>query len=336
MISSAGPTSAFLAHTHTIAQVVSLQDSLNSLTDRMTVIEDILPAVGAVGLSTTTVPYVIPVQEKSEVLFTTAAFTVDSGIGTISSLISAPYLLRALSVTVGTAPSSAIITATTVNIVSAYTSGLDLAISRIGAIPGSTLPSGIAYVGAESTRGLIYQVDPYQNNRTFYPTSFTRQLFEVAVNDKMFRANQTLSFNFDIATQTKNATAAVQWWVIVDVGEATTASTPVTQSANITGITYNSYPILAQPIVVVSQLQRHQFGVQVIATATTNSVVMSANQIAYGLASSAVSAPPSGRNFVLRGRLANFDVADNFSDPRGFVGYAIAKQGTDPLAINIS
>jgi len=63
---------------------------------------------------------------------------------------------------------------------------------------------------------------------------------------------------------------------------------------------------------------------------------MSANQIAYGLASSAVSAAPSGRNFVLRGRLANFDVADNFSDPRGFVGYAIAKQGTDPLAINIS
>jgi hypothetical protein len=123
---------------------------------------------------------------------------------------------------------------------------------------------------------------------------------------------------------------------MVDVGEATTASTPTTQSSNITGITYNSYPILAQPIVVVSQLQRHQFGVEVIATATTNSVVMSANQIAYGLASSAVSAAPSGRNFVLRGRLANFDVADNFSDPRGFVGYAIVKHGTDPLAINIS
>jgi len=336
MISSAGPASAFQAHTHTVAQVVSLQDYLNSLTDRMTVIEDILPAVGAVGLSTTTVPYVIPVQEKSEVLFTTAALSVDSGIGTISSLISAPYLLRALSVTVGTAPSSAIITATTVDKVSAYTSGLDLAISRIGAIPGATLPSGIAYVGAESTRGLIYQVNPYQNNRTYYPTAYTRQLFEVAVNDKMFRANQTLSFNFDIAAQTKDATASVQWWVVVDVGEATTASTPTTQSSNITGITYNSYPILAQPIVVVSQLQRHQFGVEVIATATTNSVVMSANQIAYGLASSAVSAAPSGRNFVLRGRLANFDVADNFSDPRGFVGYAIAKQGTDPLAINIS
>ena len=337
MISSAGPTSVFQAHTHTVAQVVSLQDYLNSLTDRMTVIEDILPAVGAVGISTATIPYSIPVQEKSEVLFTSAAFTVDSGIGTISSSIAAPYLLRALSVTVGTAPSSAVITATTVNIVSAYTSGLDIEIPRIGIVPGRKLPSGIAYVGAEATRGLVYEVSPYQANRTYYPSPYERTIFEVAVNDKMFRANQTLSLNFDIAAQTKNATAAVQWWVIVDVGEATTASTPVTQSSNITGITYNTYPILAQPIVVVSQLQRHQFGVEVIATATTNSVVMSANQIAYGLASSAVSAPPSGRNFVLRGRLANFDVADNFSDPRGFVGYALAKRTLDPtLAINIT
>ena len=336
MISSAGPTSVFQAHTHTVAQVVSLQDYLDSLTDRMTVIEDILPAVGAVGISTATIPYSIPVQEKSEVLFTGAAFSVDSGIGTISSSIAAPYLLRALSVTVGTAPSSAVITATTVNIVSAYTSGLDIEIPRIGIMPGRKLPSGIAYVGAEATRGLVYEVSPYQANKTYYPAPYERTIFEVAVNDKMFRANQTLSLNFDIAAQTKNATAAVQWWVIVDVGEATTASTPVTQSSNITGITYNSYPILAQPIVVVSQLQRHQFGVEVIATATTNSVVMSANQIAYGLASSAVSAPPSGRNFVLRGRLANFDVADNFSDPRGFVGYALAGRDSAPLAISIS
>ena len=336
MISSAGPTSAFQAHTHTIAQVVSLQDYLNTLNDRMTAIEDILPAVGAVGLSTVTLPYVIPVKEKSEVLFTSADFSTDSGIGTISSSIAAPYLLRALSVTVGTAPSSAVITATTVNIVSAYTSGLDIEIPRIGIIPGRKLPSGIAYVGAEATRSLVYEVNRYQTNKTYYPAPYERTIFEVAVNDKMFRANQTLSFNFDIAAQTKDATASVQWWVMVDVGEVTTASTPVTQSSNITGITYNSYPILAQPIVVVSQLQRHQFGVEVIATATTNSVVMSANQIAYGLASSAVSAAPSGRNFVLRGRLANFDVADNFSDPRGFVGYAIVKHGTDPLAINIS
>ena len=336
MISSAGPTSVFQAHTHTIAQVVSLQDSLNALTNRMSAIETILPELGSVGVSTTTVPYLIPVQERSEVLFTTADFAIDSGIVTVSSLISTPYLLRALSVTVGTAPSTALITATTMDIVSSYTSGLDIEIPRIGIMPGRKLPSGQAYVGSEATRGLVYEVNRYQANKTYYPSAYERTVFEVSVNDKMFRPNQTLSFNFDIAAQTKNATAAVQWWVIVDVGEVTTASTPVTQSANITGITYNSTPILAQPIVVVSQLQRHQFGIEVIATATTNSVVMSANQIAYGLASSAVSAAPSGRNFVLRGRLANFDVADNFSDPRGFVGYALAQQSENVLAIKIA
>jgi hypothetical protein len=336
MISSAGPASAFQAHTHTIAQVVSLQDFLNTLSDRVDAVEDILPNAGPVGISTATVPLGIPVAVKSEVLFTNASFAVDTGIGTVSSSIAPPYLLRALSVTVGTAPSTAVITATTVNIVSAYTSGLDIEIPRIGIIPGRKLPTGIAYIGAEATRGLVYEVNPYQSNKTFYPATYERSLFEVAINDKMFRANQTLSFDFDVAVQTKNSTAPVQWWVMVDVGEVTTASTPVTQSSNITGITYNSYPILAQPVVVVSQLQRHKFGVEVIATATTNSVVMSANQIAYGLASSAVSAAPSGRNFILRGRLANFDVADNFSDPRGFVGYAIAGKDGLPLAINIS
>ena len=335
MISSAGPTSAFQAHTHTIAQVVSLQDFLNTLSDRVSNVENILPAVGPVGLSTTTVPLGIPVLAKSEVLFSTASFAVDSGIGTISSSIASPYLLRALSVTAGTAPSSAVITATTVNIVSAYTSGLDIEIPRIGIIPGRKLPTGIAYVGAEATRGLVYEVSPYQANKTFYPTAYERNLFEVAINDKMFRANQTLSFNFDVVAQTKNATAPVLWWVVVDVGETTAVSTPTTQSSNITGITFNSTPILAQPIVVVGQTQRHQFGVQVIATATTSSVIMSANQIAYGLASSAPSAAPSGRNFILRGRLANFDVADNFSDPRGFVGYAIAGRDGLPLAIDI-
>jgi len=336
MISSAGPTSAFQAHTHTIAQVVSLQDFLNTLSDRVEAVENILPNVGPVGVSSVTVPQSIPVAAKSEVLFTNASFTADTGIGTISSSIAAPYLLRALSVTAGTAPSTAVITATTVNIVSAYTSGLDIEIPRIGIIPGRKLPTGIAYIGAEATRGLVYEVNPYQSNKTFYPATYERSLFEVAINDKMFRANQTLSFDFDVVVQTKNSSAPVQWWVVVDVGEATSVSTPTTQSSNINGITFNSTPILAQPIVVVGQVQRHKFGVEVIATATTSSVVMTANQIAYGLASSAPSAAPSGRNFILRGRLANFDVADNFSDPRGFVGYAIAARDELPLAIDIS
>lgn len=343
MISSAGPTSAFLAHTHTVAQVVSLQDLLNSLSNRVDVVENILPAVGPVGVSftPTTVPFTIPMAQKSEVLFSGSVQFGDNGIGTVPSTLAAPYLLRALSVTVGTAPTSAIISATTVDQVSAYTSGLDLIIPRIGLIPGARLPSGIAYVGAEATRGLVYQVHPYQSNRTYYPTAYERPLFEVAINDRMFRVNQKASLNFDVLLQTRDATAPAQWWVVVDVGEVTTASTPATQSANLTGITWNATPILAQPVVVVSQLQRHQFGVEVLATATTNSVVMDANQIAYGLYSGATTGAPGSRNFILRGRLTNFDVADNFSDPRGWIGYRVEGQKSAsgaqaPLQVTIS
>lgn len=326
MISSAGPTSAFLAHTHTVAQVVSLQDLLNALDNRLDTLEGVLPSAGPVGTSTVTQPYVIRVPKKSEVLFagTTHTFNEETGIASVPSAVPTPHLLRALSVTVGTAPSSAIISATTLDIVRAYTSGLDLVVPRIGLIPGATLPSGIAYVGAEASRGLVYQVHPYGSFRTYYPTAFEKSLFQVAVNDLMFRANQKLSMNFDVVLQSRDATALPQWWVVVDVGEVTTASTPVTQSENVTGINWKSTPILAQPLLLTSQTQRHSFGVEILSTAISGGVTMDANQIAYGLASSASAGAPTGRNFILRGRLTNFDVADNFSDPRGWVGFALA------------
>lgn len=326
MISSAGPTSAFLAHTHTIAQVVSLQDFLNGLDTRLDTLEGVLPSAGPVGVSTVTQPFSIPVPTKGEVMFagSSHAFSVDGGIASVPSLLPTPYMLKALSVTAATAASSALISATTVDIVSTYTSGLDLKIPRIGIIPGATLGTGLAYVGAEAGRALVYQVHPYGSARTYYPTAFERPLFEVAVNDRMFRANQKLSIAFDVVVQSRDATALPQWWVMVDVGEVTTASTPVTQSENVTGITWKSTPLLAQPLLITGQPQRHSFGVEILSTATSGGVTMNANQIHYGVASSASAGAPTGRNFILRGRLTNFDVADNLSDPRGWLGYALA------------
>ncbi len=43
MISSAGPRSAFLAHTHTIAQILGLLDALAGIFARLEAIEDLLP-----------------------------------------------------------------------------------------------------------------------------------------------------------------------------------------------------------------------------------------------------------------------------------------------------
>jgi hypothetical protein len=337
MISSAGPTSVFQAHTHTIAQVVSLQDQLNSLSNRLAVVEDILPATGISGSSTVTQPYEIPVSQRQSVLFTNGlgTWTATDNILQISSVpsVQAPQLLEALSVTVGTAPSTALPTVTTVDIVRAYTSGLNILVPRIGLIPGARLPSGAAYIGAESTRSLVYQVDNYSSGRTYYPKAYEATLFEIPFNDKMFRAGTKAKLQFNLHVQSKAANATAQWYCLVDVGTVTTTTAPATQTDNISDIVYNSYPILSQPLLVTSEAMTHSLGVEVLATTATQ---MDANYMSYGIWASATTGKPSSRNFILRGRLANFDVIDNQGDARGWVGYAMRPySGSDQIKVVI-
>ena len=328
MISSAGPTSAFQAHTHTIAQVVSLQDQLNSLSNRLAVVEDILPATGISSSSTVTQPYEIPVAARQSVLFTNGlgTWTATNNILQISSVpsVQAPQLLEALSVTVGTAPSTALPTVTTVDIVRAYTSGLNILVPRIGLIPGARLPSGTAYIGAENTRGLVYQVDNYTSGRTFYSKAYEASLFEIPINDKLFRAGTKAKLEWNLNVQSKAANATAQWYCIVDVGTITTVASPATQTGNISDITWNSTPILSQQLIVTGEPVKHGMGVEILATSATQ---MDANYMSYGIWASATTGKPSSRNFILRGRLANFDVIDTQGDARGWVGYAMRPYG---------
>jgi hypothetical protein len=328
MISSAGPTSAFQAHTHTIAQVVSLQDQLNSLGTRLAAVEDILPATGISSSSSVTQPYEISVSARQAVMFTNGLGTWAStdSILQISSVpsVQAPQLLEALSVTVGTAPSTALPTVTTVDIVRAYTSGLNILVPRIGLIPGARLPSGTAYIGAESTRGLVYQVDNYSSGRTFYSKAYEASLFEIPINDKLFRAGTKAKLEWNLNVQSKAANATAQWYCIVDVGTITTVASPATQTDNISDITWNSTPILSQQLIVTGEPVKHGMGVEILATSATQ---MDANYMTYGIWASATTGKPSSRNFILRGRLANFDVIDTQGDARGWVGYAMRPYG---------
>jgi len=328
MISSAGPTSVFQAHTHTIAQVVSLQDQLNSLGTRLAAVEDILPATGISSSSSVTQPYEIPVAARQSVLFTNGLGTWTTTdlilqIGSVPS-VQAPQLLEALSVTVGTAPSTALPTVTTVDIVRAYTSGLNILVPRIGLMPGARLPSGTAYIGAESTRGLVYQVDNYSSGRTFYSKAYEASLFEIPINDKLFRAGTKAKLEWNLNVQSKAANATAQWYCIVDVGTITTVASPAIQTGNISDITWNSTPILSQQLIVTGEPVKHGMGVEILATSATQ---MDANYMTYGIWASATTGKPSSRNFILRGRLANFDVIDTQGDARGWVGYAMRPYG---------
>jgi hypothetical protein len=328
MISSAGPTSAFLAHTHTVAQVVSLQDLLNSLSSRVTTLENGTIPYTLSSSSTTTQPYEIPVAQRQAVLFSGGLGTWASqdNILQISSVpsVQAPQLLPALSVTASTAASSAIPTATTVDIVRAYTSGLNIQIPRIGLIPGVRLPSGTAHIGAESARGLVYEVANYDGGKTWYPRPYEVELFQIPFNDKLFKAGTKAKIQWNLHVQSRGANAVGQWLCIVDCGTVTTVSTPATQGANLSGITWNSTPILAQPLWVTGEAVRHELGAEVLAQTTT---IFNANAFAYGVWSPVTASAPSSRNFILRARLANFDITDTQGDSRGWLGYALRPYG---------
>ncbi|NBQ98741.1 MAG: hypothetical protein EBU12_11100 [Microbacteriaceae bacterium] len=207
MISSAGPTSAFLAHTHTVAQVVSLQDLLNSLSARVGVLEASAIPYTLSASSTTTIPYEIPVAARQAVLFTQGQGTwaAQDNILQIASVpsVQAPQLLPALSVTASTAASIALPTATTVNIVRAYTSGLNIQVPRIGLIPGVRLSSGLAHIGAESSRGLVYEVANYDGGKTWYPRPYEVELFQIPFNDKLFKAGTKAKIQWCLHLQSK-------------------------------------------------------------------------------------------------------------------------------------
>lgn len=328
MISSAGPTSAFLAHTHTVAQVVSLQDLLNSLSSRLQTLENGAIPYLISASSTTTQPYEIPLTNRQAVLFSggQGTWAAEDSILQITSVPSMqpPQLLPALSVTVSTASSAAIPTATTVDLVRAYTSGLNILVPRIGLIPGIRLPSGLAYIGAESSRGLVYQVEPAGTDRTYYPKPYEVPLFEVPLNDRNFKAGTKARLQFDLHLQSKGANATGQWFCVIDCGSVTSVATPATQGQNLSDVTWSTTPILAQPLLVTAEPVVHELGAEVLATSTT---LLSANSFAYGVWSPVTASAPATRNFILRGRLARFDVADNQGDARGWMGWALRPYG---------
>lgn len=335
MISSAGPTSAFLAHTHTVAQVVSLQDLLNALDNRVDALEAGAIPYTLSASSTTTVPYEIPLGNRQAVLFSggQGTWAAQDTILQITSVpsIQAPQLLPALSVTVSTAASAAIPTATTVDIVRAYTSGLNILVPRIGLIPGVRLPAGLAHIGAEAARGLVYEVAGYGSGKTFYPKPYEVTLYEVPLNDKQFKAGTKVKLQYELHLQSRSANATGQWIHIIDVATVTSATTPATQSQNISGITWNSTPILAQQLLVTGEPVVHDLGAEVLAQTTT---IMNANAYAYGVWSPVTASAPAGRNFILRGRLANFDIVDDQGDARGWMGYALRPaDGADQIKL---
>ena len=325
MISSAGPTSAFQAHTHTIAQVVDLQDTLNAIGTRLNTLENVLPnGVGIINQSgVDTKPLTMTIPEHSEILFTQdieGAWS-DKGINQSKLPIRGPSLLRSFS---GLANNSNTISAPTASGAYIYSGGIELA--PMGYIPGDVVPpSGIVIYD----EGRIYQGRQDGTNKTYYPVPYEVELFRVPVNANQFRVGRTLEVKFGLITQMLAKTDA-QWRVVIDAANVSEVTSPSQQGMNISSADYNQNKLMDHRIMLTQALVPHILGVRLVRSLSGENIVITADKNIYGTYESTIGAPASA-SFILRARLMNFDIANTADDVRGWVGYSLKGVENDTI-----
>jgi len=325
MISSAGPTSAFQAHTHTIAQVVDLQDTLNAIGTRLTTLENVLPnGVGIINQSgVNTTPLTMTIPGRSEVLFTQDIQGAwgDNGIDQTKLPIRGPSLLRSFS---GLANNSNITTAPTAAGAFIYSGGIELA--PMGYIPSDTVPPGGVVINDE---GRIYQGRQDGTNKTYYPVPYEVELFRVPVNANQFRVGRTLEVKFGLVLQMLAKTDA-QWRVVIDAANLSEVTTPATQGMNISSADYNQDKLLDHRVMLTQALAPHILGVRLTRSLSGEDIVITADKNLYGTYESTIGTP-AGASFILRARLMNFDIANTADDARGWVGYSFKGVESDTI-----
>jgi class 3 adenylate cyclase len=317
MISSAGPTSAFQAHTHTIAQVVDLQDTLNAIGTRLNTLESVLPnGVGIInqsGVNTAMLTMTIP--SKSGVLFAQEVEGAwgDGGIDQSKLPVRGPSLLRSFS---GLANNSNTLSVPAAAGAYIYSGGIEL--PAMGYIPSNTVPPGGIVIYDE---GRIYQGRQDGSKKTYYPVPYEVELFRVPVNANQFRVGRTLEVKFQLITQLLANTDA-QWRIVIDAANLSEVTSPSPQGMNISSANYSENKLLDHRIMLTQALAPHILGVRLVRSLSNNNIIITADKNLYGTYESTTGAPTDA-SFILRARLMNFDISNTSDDVRGWVGYSI-------------
>jgi hypothetical protein len=327
IITSAGPKSAFQAHTHTIAQIIGLQDILDELSKRVTVLESLLPTTigGAAQLQVSGDNLLIEIPDAQELLLV-------------------PRTSKAAS-TIATTPSGTAVDPTTLPRANAMLPAI-LSEGTSGPLPsgnptpanagnvydvtdpaGVDLPGGYGIVGVHVDQGGLVGSDgkvwyeAYQADalNTYYPSPFDRTLFTLFVNDRMFAVGSTFSLDFKLKLKTYKATSNIHWRLVIELGSAPSSPDPAPTEVNLENVVWIDNPGLSQHFIVTDVAVTHRFGFQVLRSLLSE---ITANQALYGVLSPALQIPLSA-NFALRARLIEFDTENSVPDARGLVYYGL-------------
>lgn len=203
VITSAGPVSAFQAHTHTMAQIIGLVDALFALGSRVAAIENLLPKVQPTLPAASSTPMDIQIPDRTELFPGRLPAGFDpkslSGGNTASAMPRAAGLLPAIH--------DATVQPITVPLPSAAANAGNVFQNNTATpllVPGGLGRRG-GYLEAGGFAGsdgrVWYRLTHVAGTTSYFPADFERELFLFHVNEQMLRAGQSLKLEFDLALQ---------------------------------------------------------------------------------------------------------------------------------------
>lgn len=324
VITTAGPRSAFAAHTHNISDITGLQDALDALGGRVTIIEGRLPYTdptaaadpASAGIS-------IDIDDQQELL--PGAFPAsDLGglklVPPVAPKTRPKILLPALHVSsIGSLNATPQAPGSVTGQVLKNNTGSPITIAGGFGIRSVVVPPN-GFAGSDGR--VLYAVTHDGTTHSYFPTTMERTLFVLSINDNMLRPGQSLTVTWDIAFKLFNASTNAQYVMVAEYGTAPQDTSPSATGVNLQNVVWNtaSRPF-AQRIVMTSLGEKGSFGVAVLKkldgtyNAKTNS---------YGQWTGTANVP-SAQSFLLRLRLVNFDTENSIVNARGTAWYSMTK-----------
>jgi len=319
VLSSAGPRSAFQAHTHTMAQILGLLDALAGVYARLEAIEDLLPTAMFARRESSTQPLEIEIPDVT-LLFPSGRLPADFDPKSVdegkAELPRPPGLLPAIhdATVVGVTALPASIAANAGNVFRNTSATPLLVPGGLGRRGGYLEPNG--YLGSDGR--VWYRLDRAGTSNSYFPADFERELFLLPVMAEMWQPGGTFSLSFDLDLRTVEATTRVQYLVVVEVGTPAQQATPAPVGVNLSDIVWRDTPVLTQRVVLSGIKMRHHFGALIRRSLTGD--VLSAERLLY-TAWTAVPAgsEPATPTFVIRARLLQFDTENSVTGATGFI-----------------
>lgn len=334
-ITSAGPKSAFQAHTHTIEQIIGLVAELDSLRSRVSALEAIVPNLGAVqSSSNNSDTFKIPIPEISEVLFlpsSVGAVFDNSDLNTTKLSARAPYMLPAVHTANVGMYTALPFPAVAVGKVWQNQTGGDLQVPGGGMVRGNNVVPANGFFASDGR--ILYRANRAGGTISYFPAAFERLLWSLYINEKMLGLGKALKIQFGVSTQLAKASSQAQWMLVIEKGEAP-SETNGNSETNLLNVVWDAAnPILKQRLILTPVATICYAGVNIYRNTLG---AITCDRIFYGGLENANVAAPASANFALRARLVEFDTENSIPTARGWVAYQLIKPTSGELEASIA